>query len=202
MSKYSLPPNATPEEVIIELQEGETRKSVDAQVSKDHILIGDDELPVRKGDLVRHRRTSGVIDEYEVEGVEETSRYAALLLHIGPVDEQKSDSPSNSIDEVHIQGDNARINQGSVDRSINVASSDFDSIITECREVVQSEVDDEAEREELEQRLTELEQAQKELESGDGALSSVREAYLRVVAIAANHAGLFSFLWSLPRTLG
>lgn len=192
------------EPVTLVKQNGERKEGLEAQVNKDTILFDDTGIRIDAGDQIERELSNGKVELYDV--IEPTYREGSRSLSHIEVEVQKGDRKPASEGELgdtyHFHGDNNRVNQNSVDQSINVASSDFGDVITRCRDTIENEVDDADARRELEERIADLEEAQKSLSSGDGTIEAVRSAYERLVAKAANHASLLSFCWSLARVAG
>jgi hypothetical protein len=90
--------------------------------------------------------------------------------------------PTNLVRDIHLHGDNPRVNLNSTDNSTNVASVSCDLLFIQMKEKASS-IADETERKAILTRLDELEGTQ-----GSGGFL---QAYQNFIASAANHVTLF-----------
>jgi hypothetical protein len=94
---------------------------------------------------------------------------------------------------IHLHGDNPRINVNSTDNSTNIASTSYDLLFVQMKEKACT-ITDEDDRKAIVERLDELEKAQ-------GSAGFMR-AYQNFIASAANHVTVFApFLPALAQML-
>lgn len=190
-------PLINPEDVNLIKQDGDRKDGVRAQVGSDAIIFDNMDLQIRAGDQIERCLPNGMVELYDV--IEPNYHTGGTLSHIKVEVQKGNRKPSGEGklgDTYHFHGDNARVNQNSVDQSVNIASSKFGDVVSRCREVIEN-IESEQDRQDLLERLAELETAESK-----GGLQEIKKAYHRFIAKAANYTTLVSFAWTLARTAG
>ncbi|MBW2185158.1 MAG: hypothetical protein JRG71_01780 [Deltaproteobacteria bacterium] len=178
-------------------QDGTDIDQIKASVQKNKIFIFNSDFIVESGDLIQRKMSNGAEETYEVidpgfhgkfHGIE--AHYQMDVRKLGRPEAQKA---VQSI-TYHITGPNARINQNSVDNSVNVVS--INPQVAEHLEAMRVEVErlitDQNEKKEAKELLTAIE-GQFELARPSKAVVST---LLKSLPSVGSLAALGSFLLS------
>src|ERR1700674_1892978 len=107
----------------------------------------------------------------------------SLELIPRPISDAEPDWGTKLAHNIHLHGDNARLNVNSTDNSTNIASVTNDQLFVQMQEKARS-ITDETERNEIVARLDELQKAR-----GSGGFL---QAYQNFMVSAANHMTVFA----------
>lgn len=171
---------------------GERRDGIRCVVSRTTITTQKADFPLEDGDLLERRLPTGVTEYFRVLDSGYHSAVGVMSAHYQAKVEKTTRLPSvNAARSVYnISGPGARVNIGSVDKSVNVVTVSTAELFSRIREKLPPDVSPE-----VRARLDELEAAR-------GTPEAV-SAYQRFMAAAANHMTLLApFLPALAQVLG
>jgi hypothetical protein len=149
------------------------------------VLVGMGMLPVTIKSVAEVPSVMGeYVHEVLVDGRKEVQRVLGCEIHrIPDFDEDLQDVKSNTkLPNIHLHGDNSRVNLNSTDNSVNTTHPSLDQLFVRLREEGRS-IPDETDRENVLARLDELENAQ-----GSNEFLS---AYQRFITSAAQYMTTF-----------
>lgn len=178
-------------------QDGTTVDGIKASVQSKNIFIQRHDLLIETGDLVQRKMSNGGEETYEVidPGFHEKlhripAGYQMVVRKLG-IPEAKSAIHSVTF---NVSGNNARINQNSVDQSINVVqmSSEIAEKLEALRHEIVRTIEEESQRTEALEVLDAIEQ---EFKSGSPKQAVVR-ALVQGLPAAGTIASIGSFLLS------
>ena len=133
-------------------QNGEKVEKIKASVQKNKIFIHRSDLLIETGDLIQRKMSNGAEETYKVIDPGFHERFYAIEAHY-QIEVQKLGLPEARTAVQHITfnvtGNNARINQNSIDKSTNVVhiSNEIHEKVSELRNEITQFVEDMNERE-------------------------------------------------------
>ena len=161
------------------------RENISAMVQPKTIFMKDATLPIAPGDRLLRTIPSGLVEEYVVIDPGFHSRMGGIDAHF-QTKVKRSDAPVSDIKTIvnNIQGENAKVNIGSIDNSSNFA---FSYRNEEIFNSLRSAIDD--------SRIVEADKIVIN-EAIDGMQNSsskdeFRNKYVEFMSIAANHVAVF-----------
>lgn len=181
-----------PDTLSVVRQTGERRDGVRCAVSRTTITTQKADFPLEEGDTFERKLPTGVTEYFRVLNSGYQSAFGGIPAHYQAKIEKTTTLPSvNATRSVYnISGPGARVNIGSVDRSVNVVNVSTMELFARIREALADGAPAE-----VCARLDELEAAR----GTPDALS----AYQRFISAAANHMTVLApFLPALTQVLG
>jgi hypothetical protein len=166
------------DELTLVKANGDRLEGIRASVQKDMVFLLDEKLPVQEGDSFERTLPNGQVERLRIadvnfhRGLHGISGHFEIRVEKGTA--RGRGAPVQHVTNI-LHGDNARVNMGSVDQSVNVAGNVFSDV----RQAFLKQVPAGSEREAILAKLTQLEKAK-------GTPSFV-ERYSEFMALAANH---------------
>ena len=178
-------------------QDGKIVEGIKASVQSKKIFIFDNQPLIESGDLIQRKMSNGAEETYKVidPGFHEKAHgipaHYQMNVHKFGVPEAKSASKSITY---NVTGNNARINQNSVDQSVNVVhlSSDVAEKLNALRQEINEFIKDESRRSEA---LEIVDTIEDQFKSGSPK-QAVVSALIKSLPSAGNIASIGSFLLS------
>lgn len=181
-------------------KDGARTDGIKAIVNSEKISIPNGNLPIEEGDTIERVRPGGFVDTYTVldTGYSEGIRNAipahfTLKVHKENAIPRSIPSPTSTT-TYNLTGANPRVNNNSLDNSVNIATTQTTTTIFNDMRSALDEITDEEDREVLRARIDEMEEAH--------GTSSFLEKYKAFMELAANNMTVFlPFLPLLARMI-
>ncbi|MCR9072665.1 MAG: hypothetical protein NXI18_13185 [Alphaproteobacteria bacterium] len=160
-------------------------EKIKALVQSNKIFMDDPKLPIEPGDSLLRLLPSGLVEEYIVVDPGFYAGMGGIVPHFQTVVRRSGASPAQAHTIInHIQGQNARINIGSVDHSKNVAiENETPEIFQSLREILSKSNIQDGERDAL---STAIEKMERSYPGG-----TFKDSYVNFMSLAANHVAVF-----------
>lgn len=169
---------------------------IKATVSKESIITFDDSLPIEEGDTIEHVRPNGFVERYTVldvhygKGMKGMPSVLSMEVRKETAIPRTPPSPPNVY---NLHGANARVNNQSLDASVNIARIEPAPVFDELREAIRQITRDE-DRVPLLARVDEMQETQ-----GTPGFLAKYQAFMQQ---AANHATVIApFIGPLAQLL-
>ena len=170
---------------------------VRASVQRGLILVSDSSLPIEEGDTIERERPGGLLERYTVLDAGYQGDFHGIPAHFQMQVRKETEisrTPPTPSTTYYLSGPNPRVNNNSVDASVNVAHAPATQLFDELRAAL-IEIADEAHRQQLLADVEEMELAQ-----GGPSFLARYQAFMQD---AANHMTVVGpFLPALTRLLG
>jgi hypothetical protein len=166
-------------------QGGETIEGIKAIVQSKIIVIEDTVLPIEEGDTITRTLPNGLTERYKVldRGYQAGIRGGIEPHYQVKVQKESAISSENHAQTIYnVTGPNARINQNSVDASVNLVNTTSDDLFSKMRSALAEGIEDEEKRQKVLEQVNALEEAK--------GTPRFLERYTSFVAILADHVGL------------
>jgi hypothetical protein len=168
--------------VSIRTSDGKMYTDVAASVQTGMIFTQRTDIPIRPGDQITRRTPAGIEEVFLVEDPGLHGAFhgmpAAYQMRVRRADALRPSRGSGAV-IYNVTGANARFNINSVDSSTNVVNEAPAELFRALREAIQSNIQSQAERDELLAKAVDLEQ-----ETGKPGFS---QRYAQFMALAAHH---------------
>ena len=186
-----------PDYVTLKKQDGREFSNINAYVSKKKIFIMDGELLIESGDTIERSMSNGGVETYEVvdpgfyEKADPTP--AHYQMEVRKLGVPKARDKIRQV-TYNVSGSNARINQNSVDKSINVVASDpgVSAKLEELRQELSELVEDDNQRADPLSLVGAIE----DQFASDSPNRAAVDALLKALPAVGNVASIGSFLLS------
>lgn len=177
--------------------DGTRIEGIKSSVQSEQIFVHDATLPIEEGDTIERERPGGIIDRYTVLDAGYHEKFYELPAGFQmKVRKQTgiSQGPPRPSNNYYLYGPNARVNNNSIDASMNISLEQTEPLFTDLRaELMQ--IADEAHRERLLVHVDEMQATQ----GTDGFL----RRYQAFMQDAANHVTVVGpFLPALAQLIG
>lgn len=178
-------------------RDGRRIDNIKASVQTKKIYIDDGSLPIEEGDTITRTLPNGLEEEYRVIDRGYFGGMGGIKAHyqieVRKTSRINTERPATVI--YNLNGANPRVNNNSVDASMNVVSTSPDHLFDELRKAIESGVEDSFKKSELLSRVSDLESTR--------GMPTFLERYKAFVALAADHWGLMQpFVPALTQMLG
>jgi hypothetical protein len=173
----------TPDDIEVVSPSGEVRCRVKGYYSGEQFIVDDMKADIQPGDEIRRALPNGKDEVFTVEdpklyrGGPFGSHYQIAISRRGSFEHK-----TGGHYQIHLSGQNARVNIASTDNSTNTAN--HSQLFTEIREAIDKGVSDTAQRGSIKEHLTEIERAKTK--------TSFIKAYQELIATAADHITVLS----------
>lgn len=112
------------ERVTVERQDTSRFENVPAHVSRETILIPDTQIPIESGDAILRQLPSGLVERLIVVEPGFQADFYEMSAHYQIKYRREGQKPAeNPGYQIHISGDNSRVNISSTDNSTNTVSN-------------------------------------------------------------------------------
>lgn len=180
-------------------QDGTRVDNIRAQVGAKKIMIDDVKLAIEEGDLIERELPNGLTERFLVldrgfkQGLGGPSRIPPHYQV--EVRKESKISPANPRSVVYnLYGANPRVNNNSIDASMNVVNATPDDLFVKLREAITVGVDNDTKKSELLEHVAELEKTQ-------GTARYV-DKYKEFMSVLADHIGVVTpFLPALSQMI-
>jgi hypothetical protein len=112
------------EKVTIERQDASRFENVPAHVSRETILIPDAKIPIKSGDAILRQLPSGLVERLIVVEPGLLAKLYEVSAHYQIKYRREGQKPADNPGyQIHVSGNNSRVNIGSTDNSINAVNT-------------------------------------------------------------------------------
>ncbi len=186
------------DKVALVKQDGTRIEGIGAQVGK-KIMISDNTLLIEEGDRILRTLPNGLVESYLVldRGFVQPPRMSSIPAYYSMTVRKESAIPAVDSRSVvyNLYGANSRVNNQSLDASVNMVSTTPEDLFAKLREAIATQVAEESRKAELLEHVAEMEQAR--------GTSSFVDKYKAFMSVLADHIGVVSpFLPALAQMLG
>lgn len=187
------------DKVSLMKQDGKRIDDIGAQVGK-KIIISDATLPIEEGDRIIRTLPNGLVETYLVIDrgfIQSPSRMSGIPPHYQVSVRKESAIPAVDARSIvyNLYGPNSRINNNSIDSSMNVVNTSPEDLFSKLRETIAAEVEDASKKAQLLNHVDELEKTR--------GTAAYLEKYKAFMSVLADHIGVLSpFLPALAQMLG
>ena|SRR5688572_7642364 len=172
-------------------------KNSPSKNSRQVIFQFQDQLEIPVGSVLQIKNSRDFWRVTDTEDIVHDDQFINFEVHVEKinVEGQMTRLPRSVGGPVYnLHGPHSRVNIHSHDSSVNISHQITENVFADMRQIIQSNIRDEDERDEILRRLTELEAAK--------GTSSFTEKYQRFIAGAANHMELLApFIPALTQML-